>query len=60
LTGHIEAQLTMLACSKPPEGHARWTLRLLASRLVELESVADVSHVTVGAWLKKTRSSLGG
>lgn len=60
LTGDIEAQLTMLACSAPPQGHVRWTLRLLAGRLIELGSVADVSHVTVGEWLKKTHLSLGG
>ena len=59
LNGEIEAKLTMLACSKPPQGHSRWTLRLLASELIELELVDYVSHVTVGEWLKKTNSSLG-
>ena len=59
LTGEIEAQLTVLACSEPPEGHARWTLRLLADRLVELQVVDHVCHFTVRHWLKKTRSSLG-
>ena len=54
LTGEVEAKLTMLACSEPPKGHARWTLRLLANQMVELGYVEDVSHVTVGEWLKKT------
>lgn len=59
--GEVEAHLIALACSDPPEGHARWTLRLLAGRLVELEAVDldYISHVTVGEVLKKTRSSLG-
>jgi transposase len=60
LNGEVEAQLTVLACSEPPAGHARWTLRLLAERLVELGAVESVSHVTVGEWLKKTTSSPGG
>ena len=60
LTGDIEAKLTLLACSEPPKGHARWTLRLLANRMIELGYIADVSHVTVREWLKKTNSSLGG
>jgi transposase len=60
LTGEIEAQLTLLACSEPPKGHTRWSLRLLAGRLVELECLDEVSHVTVGEWLKKTTCSRGG
>ena len=59
LTGEVEAKLTLLACSAPPPGHARWTLRLLANQMVELEYVESVSHVTVREWLKKTNSSLG-
>lgn len=54
LTGEVEAQLTLLACSTPPPGHARWTLRLLANQMIELGYVASVSHVTIGEWLKKT------
>jgi transposase len=59
--GEVEAHLIALACSDPPEGHARWTLRLLADRLVKLEAVDldYISHVTVGEVLKKTRSSPG-
>ena len=60
ITGEIEAKLTMLACSQPPEGHARWTLRLLADQLVELGYLDSISHVAVGERLKKTRSSPGG
>lgn len=59
LTGELEAKLTVLACSQPPPGHARWTLRLLANEMVELGYVQDVSHVTVREWLKKTNLSLG-
>ena len=59
ITGEIEAQLTVLACSQPPEGHAHWTLRLLAGRLVELGYLESISHAAVGNRLKKTRSSPG-
>jgi transposase len=58
LDGAQEAHLIALACGKPPTGQARWTLRLLADRLVELEIVEDaVSYQTVRRILKKTRSS---
>jgi transposase len=60
LTGEVEAKLIMLACSEPPQGHARWTLRLLADQMVELGYVDEVSHVSVRDWLKKTNLSLGG
>ena len=59
LDGQAEAHLVALACSTPPEGHARWTLRLLADRLVVLEVVSACSHETVRQTLKKTRSSRG-
>jgi transposase len=52
--GDAEARLIALACSQPPEGRARWTLRLLADRLVELEVVEAVSHETVRRTLQKT------
>ena len=51
ITGRFEATLTALACSTPPEGRARWTLRLLADKLVELGYIEDISHVTVGELL---------
>jgi hypothetical protein len=60
LDGHGEAHLIALACSPPPEGHVRWTLRLLAHRMVELGYVDHLCHVTVGEVLKKTNCSLGG
>ena len=53
LDGEKEARLTALACSQPPRGYARWTLRLLAERLVELEVVGAISHETVRRALKK-------
>lgn len=60
LDGEQQARLTALACSRPPAGHARWTLRLLAERLVELEVVDTISHETVRRALKKAISSRGG
>ena len=57
LDGEQEAKLIALACSTPPEEHGRWTLRLLAGRMVELKHVDTVSHETVRQVLKKTRSS---
>lgn len=58
-TGEVEAQLTVLACSDPPDGAARWTLRLLADQMIELGYVEYISHVTVRELLKKTGLSLG-
>ena len=55
-----EARVIALACSPAPEGHARWSLRLLADRAVELELVPPVSRELVRRTLKKTRSSPGG
>ena len=52
--GEKQAKLTALACSKPPEGHARWTLRLLSEKVVELEIVPAAHFNTVGRALKKT------
>ncbi len=59
LDGSAEAALVTLACATPPAGHARWSLRLLAGRLVELEVVDGISPETVRAALKKTSSSRG-
>jgi hypothetical protein len=53
LDGEQEAHLIALACSEPPAGYARWTLRLLADRMVELEYSEGVSHETVRQVLKK-------
>ena len=57
--GDFEAHLVALSCSKPPEGFARWTLRLLADKVVELEYIDSISHETVRRVLKKTNLSLG-
>jgi transposase len=57
--GVAEAHLVTLACSTPPEGMGRWTLRLLAERLVELAYVGHVSHETVRQVLKKTKCGPG-
>ena len=59
LDGEAEAHLIALACSACPDGQARWSLRLLAGRLVELGYVEQVSHETVRQTLKKTSSSPG-
>ena len=59
LDGAAEAHLIALACGEAPEGRARWTLRLLADRLVECEIVESIHPETVRKTLKKTNSSLG-
>jgi transposase len=59
LDGEQEAHLIALSCSPSPEGQARWTLRLLANRMVELGYVEQVSYETVRRMLKKTNSSPG-
>ena len=59
LDGDQEAHLIAVACSKAPEGRARWTLRLLADKLVELQVVESVSPECVRTTLKKTTLSLG-
>lgn len=59
IDGDLEAHLIALSCSAPPSGHARWTLRLLADRAVQLDWVEALSHETVRRVLKKTNSSPG-
>lgn len=59
LDGEQEAHLIALTCGEAPEGQARWSLRLLADRMVELDYVESVSHETVRQTLKKTTLSLG-
>ena len=56
--GEFDARLTALACSEAPEGRQRWTIRLLAEKLVELKITGPVSTMTVQRSLKKTNSSL--
>ena len=57
--GDIEAKLVTLCCSEPPKGFGKWSLRLLADKMVELKYVESISHVTVRNILKKTNLSLG-
>lgn len=59
LDGEVEAHLIAMACGEPPEGQARWSLRLLRDRLIRLGHVENVSHETVRATLKKMNLSLG-
>lgn len=58
--GDFEARLIALSCSEPPEGYARWSLRLLADKLIELEIVDSVSHETVRTVLKKRFKTVEG
>ncbi len=57
--GDFEAHLVALSCSDPPEGFARWSLRLLADRIVELDYIDSVSHETIRRVLKKMKLNLG-
>jgi transposase len=57
--GDLEAKLVQLCCSKPPTGYAKWSVRLLADKAVELQYIDYISHVTVSKVLKKTNLSLG-
>ena len=58
MTGDVEARLIALCCSSVPEGYARWTIRLLANKMVELNYIDEISPMTVSRTLKKTNSSL--
>lgn len=57
ISGETRAKITALACSTPPEGYGRWSLRLLADKAVELEFIEHISHDAVGDILKKTKSN---
>ena len=59
IDGEVEAHLVQLACSETPAGYNRWTLRLLADKVVELKHVESISHEGVRQVLKKTNLSLG-
>jgi len=59
LDGEVEAKLVQLCCSEPPKGYAKWSLRLLADKMVEMEYVPSISYVSVGKMLKKMNLSLG-
>lgn len=58
VTGEVEARIIALCCSAPPEGYARWTVRLLADRCVELGFATSLSPMTISRTLKKTNLSL--
>lgn len=58
ITGDVEARLIALCCSDPPKGYSRWTVRLLADRMVELSFVPSISHMSVSRTLKKMHVSL--
>lgn len=57
--GDVEAHVTAIACSSAPNGHERWTLRLIAGRIVTLTDIESCSHSSVGNILKKTNLTLG-
>lgn len=57
--GDVEAKLIALCCSEPPKGYAKWSLRLLADKMVELKYVESISHVAVRSILKKTNLNPG-
>ena len=57
--GDLEAKLITLCCSEPPKGSAKWSLRLLAEKMVELKYAESISHVSVRKVLKKTNLNLG-
>jgi len=59
IDGDLEAKLIALCCSQAPEGYVRWTVRLLADKMVELEYIESISHVAIWGVLKKTNLNLG-
>ena len=59
IDGDIEAKIVTLCCSEPPKGYARWSLRLLADKMVALNYIDSISYVAVGNILKKMNLSLG-
>ena len=59
INGTIEAQVTLLACSEPPEGKSSWTMQLLADKLVELEAIESISAMSIQRILKKVKPSPG-
>lgn len=59
IDGQIEARLILLACSEPPDGRSKWTLRLLVDRVVELDYVDSISRMSVQRLLKRMKSNRG-
>jgi Homeodomain-like domain len=58
VTGEVEARLIALACSSPPEGQARWSLRLLEKQVAVMDDIPDLDHSTIGKVLKRGRCVL--
>jgi hypothetical protein len=58
VTGEVEARLIALACSNPPEGRARWSLRLLEKQVALTDDIPDLDHSTIGRVLKKRNFAL--
>jgi putative transposase len=59
IDSRVEAHVTMIACSDPPEGSARWTLHMIADKLVQLKAIDSISHESIRRTLKKTNSNRG-
>lgn len=59
ITGEVEAHITRLACAQPPEGRTRWTLSLIAEKLIEIEVIDEISRTSVATVLKKANLNLG-
>ena len=57
ITGDVEARIIAMSCSEPPLGRSKWTLRLLADKVIELQILDSISYVSVGQVLKKTNSN---
>jgi hypothetical protein len=60
VTGDIEAKITAIACSEPPDGRAKWTVRLIADRVVELQILDSISAMTVQRTLKNRMITVKG
>ncbi len=58
VTGDVEAHIIAIACSDPPEGYSKWSVRLIAEKCIELNYVDSISHMTVSRVLKKTNFNL--
>jgi len=59
IDGDLEAKIITLCCSQPPKGYSKWSLRLIADKIVELQYVDYISHVSISKVLKKTNLNLG-
>jgi putative transposase len=59
IDSRVEAHVTMIACSDPPDGSARWTLHMIAAQLVKLEAIDSISHESIRRTLKKTNANRG-